>query len=353
MSSTTTTTVTATATQTTSVGPYTLSATPLAMATSTSSASVNPSTSGDTSTSIPTSGTPTPTPTTTTPAPSSARVRFDAECVLIPDLGLGTGGSKRPRMVTKSYSLPLWRKPGHNHGGGGGGEEEHVVLKVALPRSVFFSHILHFDCSALRSLFISLSSFFVPFYIFHSFLCFPLRLFAPRWHEPTLAAITPPPRVTPPIMAPCQISPNDVRPASLRDRTRRDIGSSIPAHGRECCRAESSGIATAPDMAEARVPRTLPFLPCFLSGILPRRLCVLLRLPLGLAGTGVLLGCGLAGGGWRMARIGSRRAVLPWLLGLAAHPVLFAVLMIALALALARRFRPHLSPRRLWSGRWR
>ncbi|KAJ7660897.1 hypothetical protein DFH06DRAFT_1400324, partial [Mycena polygramma] len=120
-----TTTTTATTTRTTSEGPYTLTATPLPLAPSTSY------TSGDTPTSTSTSGT----PTTTTPAPSSARVRFDAECVLIPDLGLGAG-SKRPRMVTKSYSLPLWRKPGHSSHQGGGEEEDahaHVVLKVALP----------------------------------------------------------------------------------------------------------------------------------------------------------------------------------------------------------------------------
>ncbi|KAJ7751928.1 hypothetical protein DFH07DRAFT_960760 [Mycena maculata] len=58
-----------------------------------------------------------------TPPPSSTtRVRFDAECVLIPDV---PWGGKRPRMLTKSYSLPLWRK--HR-------EEEQRVLKVALPR---------------------------------------------------------------------------------------------------------------------------------------------------------------------------------------------------------------------------
>ncbi|KAJ7806699.1 hypothetical protein B0H14DRAFT_2875207, partial [Mycena olivaceomarginata] len=77
--------------------------------------------SGATSNSLATPTTPTPTtPTTAKPA----RVRFDAECVLIPDLG-GGAGSKRPRMVTKSYSLPLWKKSS---------KEEDVVLKVALPR---------------------------------------------------------------------------------------------------------------------------------------------------------------------------------------------------------------------------
>ncbi|KAJ7649336.1 hypothetical protein DFH06DRAFT_1331711 [Mycena polygramma] len=127
-----TTTTTATTTRT-SEGPYTLTATPLPSSTSQATSY----TSGDTPTSTSTSGTPTPTTTTTTAMSplSSARVRFDAECVLIPDLGLGAG-SKRPRMVTKSYSLPLWRKPGHS-----ASEEEdahaHVVLKVALPSARF------------------------------------------------------------------------------------------------------------------------------------------------------------------------------------------------------------------------
>ncbi|KAJ7668252.1 hypothetical protein B0H17DRAFT_1335960 [Mycena rosella] len=73
---------------------------------------------------------------TTTATPSLAttvtttRVRFDAECVLIPDVPFAS--SKRPRMLTKSYSLPLWRKqrPQREE------EQEHVVLKVALPRCV-------------------------------------------------------------------------------------------------------------------------------------------------------------------------------------------------------------------------
>jgi hypothetical protein len=77
-------------------------------------------------------------------------------------------------MVTKSYSLPLWRKASGG-GGGDGGEEEHVVLKVALPR---------FVCSLFIfiSLFISLSlslflfgfpfrySFFIHFSYHHPFL---------------------------------------------------------------------------------------------------------------------------------------------------------------------------------------
>lgn len=38
--------------------------------------------------------------------PCTRAVRFDTKCVLIPD----TQRSKRPKMVTKSYSLPLWKK---------------------------------------------------------------------------------------------------------------------------------------------------------------------------------------------------------------------------------------------------
>ncbi|KAJ7649334.1 hypothetical protein DFH06DRAFT_1331708 [Mycena polygramma] len=123
-------------------------------------------TSGDTPTPTPAStSTGTPPTTATTFPPSSARVRFDAECVLIPDLGLGAGGSKRPCMVTKSYSLPLWRKAGHN-------EEEdahaHVVLKVALPRSVFFLSftLLHLPPFSFIDfiLFLPLPSFILSFF---------------------------------------------------------------------------------------------------------------------------------------------------------------------------------------------
>ncbi|KAJ6602340.1 hypothetical protein B0H10DRAFT_660990 [Mycena sp. CBHHK59/15] len=39
-------------------------------------------------------------------APLMHRVRFDSECVLIPDVPQ----PKRPRMLSKSYSLPLWRR---------------------------------------------------------------------------------------------------------------------------------------------------------------------------------------------------------------------------------------------------
>jgi hypothetical protein len=78
-------------------------------------------------------------------------VRFDAECVLIPDLGAGAG-SKRPRMVTKSYSLPLWKKSS---------KEEDVVLKVALPRWVIHRWLLFIFISLY---FVSFSGFFLALY---------------------------------------------------------------------------------------------------------------------------------------------------------------------------------------------
>ncbi|KAK7007997.1 hypothetical protein R3P38DRAFT_3593118 [Favolaschia claudopus] len=77
------------------------------------------------------------TSTTTTAATTkaTARVRFDAECILIPDLS--STGTRRPRMVTKSYSLPLWKKTTTSSGREEVAEEgasAHVMLKVALPR---------------------------------------------------------------------------------------------------------------------------------------------------------------------------------------------------------------------------
>ncbi|KAJ7606019.1 hypothetical protein FB45DRAFT_941556 [Roridomyces roridus] len=62
---------------------------------------------------------PSPLPTPTT------RVRFDAECVLIPD---APAAKHRPRLVTKSYSLPLWRRRANSEDDG-----EQRVIKVALP----------------------------------------------------------------------------------------------------------------------------------------------------------------------------------------------------------------------------
>lgn len=71
-------------------------------------------------------------------------VRFDAECVLIPD---SEPWSKRPRLLTKSYSLPLWRRKAQQLSDSEGGddtttavppspEETHVVLKLPIPTYV-------------------------------------------------------------------------------------------------------------------------------------------------------------------------------------------------------------------------
>ncbi|KAF7785210.1 hypothetical protein Agabi119p4_1375 [Agaricus bisporus var. burnettii] len=85
-------------------------------------------------------------------------VRFDDQCVLIPEPS--PPRSRRPKVVTKSYSLPLWKRRtsptpasdsecAYDGGGGGGGpktptttafpsspEETHVVLRVPIPSFV-------------------------------------------------------------------------------------------------------------------------------------------------------------------------------------------------------------------------
>lgn len=66
-------------------------------------------------------------------------VRFDNECVLIPDR------SKRPRMLSKSYSLPLWKKKQSHTSDSdtevvspslASSDDARVVLKVPIPRYV-------------------------------------------------------------------------------------------------------------------------------------------------------------------------------------------------------------------------
>ncbi|KZT68853.1 hypothetical protein DAEQUDRAFT_766046 [Daedalea quercina L-15889] len=65
------------------------------------------------------------------------RVRFEADCVLIPD---PSPVSRLPRLVTKSYAVPLWRK--RNQGQEPSSvsdseaevrDDEHVVFKVSVP----------------------------------------------------------------------------------------------------------------------------------------------------------------------------------------------------------------------------
>ena len=72
------------------------------------------------------------------------RVRFDADCVLIPD---PSPVSRLPRLVTKSYAVPLWRKRNASQENSlseseaDARDDEHVVLKVSVPRRVFLSHL--------------------------------------------------------------------------------------------------------------------------------------------------------------------------------------------------------------------
>jgi hypothetical protein len=65
-------------------------------------------------------------------------VRFDSECVLIPESVLCY---KRPKVFTKSYSLPLWKRKaplstGVSDAELGANEENQLVLKVPVPRYV-------------------------------------------------------------------------------------------------------------------------------------------------------------------------------------------------------------------------
>ncbi|KAG2123035.1 hypothetical protein BD769DRAFT_1472688 [Suillus cothurnatus] len=65
-------------------------------------------------------------------------VRFNDQCVLIPK---HTHRHRLPRMVTKSYSLPLWKRRSSNSGGPSSSpetdsfvpEDSHVVLRVPIP----------------------------------------------------------------------------------------------------------------------------------------------------------------------------------------------------------------------------
>jgi len=66
------------------------------------------------------------------------RVRFEADCVLIPD---PSPVSRMPRLVTKSYAVPLWRKRNQSQEPFSLSDSEtetrddgHVVLKVSVPR---------------------------------------------------------------------------------------------------------------------------------------------------------------------------------------------------------------------------
>ncbi|KAL4069204.1 hypothetical protein J3A83DRAFT_3499784 [Scleroderma citrinum] len=65
-------------------------------------------------------------------------VRFDSQCVVIPE---PTPRSRRPRLVTKTYSVPLWKRRGSLSGSQPTSPdpdipcpEDHVVLKLPVPR---------------------------------------------------------------------------------------------------------------------------------------------------------------------------------------------------------------------------
>jgi hypothetical protein len=62
-------------------------------------------------------------------------VRFHDECILIPESRL-----KRPRLLSKSYSLPLWKKkPPSSTSDSDPDESSNVVFKVPVPRSVYIA----------------------------------------------------------------------------------------------------------------------------------------------------------------------------------------------------------------------
>ena len=69
--------------------------------------------------------------------PRSPKVRFDHDCVVIPD---PVPSSRLPRLVTKSYTLPLWKRkrdPSQFSESEDEPSEDHVVFKVSVPRSVY------------------------------------------------------------------------------------------------------------------------------------------------------------------------------------------------------------------------
>ncbi|KAJ7449442.1 hypothetical protein B0H11DRAFT_2247182 [Mycena galericulata] len=144
MSTTTTTTTTMEAAPHASPS-HTDSTSTLATTTTATTTTTTTPTTTTTTTSIP--------PTSTPPMarPSTTRVRFDAECVLIPDVL----PSKRPRMLTKSYSLPLWRRRDRDRD-----DEEQRVIRVALPRWVpcAFVCVHSFARSFVHSPFVSYRS---------------------------------------------------------------------------------------------------------------------------------------------------------------------------------------------------
>ena len=81
-------------------------------------------------------------------------VRFETQCVVIPD---HAHGSRRPRVVTKSYSLPLWKKRTSSSGSSASVRPEdtsfeenqsHLELRVPLPTYVYWLLDMH-QCTQL------------------------------------------------------------------------------------------------------------------------------------------------------------------------------------------------------------
>lgn len=81
-------------------------------------------------------------------------VRFDNECVLIPKTSLTR--SKMPVVLTKSYSLPLWKRRSHQFSDSDvedpagssaqpqSSEDNRVTLKVIIPTFVNSSILFYF-----------------------------------------------------------------------------------------------------------------------------------------------------------------------------------------------------------------
>lgn len=83
----------------------------------------------------------------------SLSVRFDNQCVLIPE---PPHRHRLPKMVAKSYSLPLWKRRSSSLSGSSSPETdvfvpEHVILRVPIPRQVFSKLVEQFiaECQAV------------------------------------------------------------------------------------------------------------------------------------------------------------------------------------------------------------
>nr|VWP01823.1 Acid phosphatase [Ganoderma boninense] len=72
-------------------------------------------------------------PSSSPDTPRSPKVRFDHDCVVIPD---PAPASRLPRLVTKSYALPLWKRkrdPSQLSESDDDPSDDHVVFKVSVP----------------------------------------------------------------------------------------------------------------------------------------------------------------------------------------------------------------------------